>query len=56
MKDYIIVNLVGPTKNKVTLFLETSDYFSITEKVIKAGFADYKILNNWKIVKAKIVK
>lgn len=56
MKTYIIINLVGPGKDKVTLFLETNDYFQIKRMVEEAGFGDYKILPNWKLVKGKVIK
>ena len=56
MKKYIIVNLIGAMNDKVTLFLETSDNFKIKEMVDSAGFGDYKILNDWKVVSGKIIK
>lgn len=55
MKNYIIVNLIGAANNKVTLFLETNNHFDINELVAKAGFADYRIQNDWKMVKGKVV-
>lgn len=55
MKKYIIVNLVGSMNQKVSLILETDDNFKIKEMVDKAGFSDYKILNDWKIITAKVV-
>jgi len=55
MKDYIIVNLIGAMNDKVTLFLETSDNFKIDEMIKNAGFGDYKILPDWKIVKGKVI-
>jgi hypothetical protein len=56
METYIIVNLVGAAKDKVTLFLETDDHYKISAMVKKAGFGDYKILHNWKLVQAKVIK
>ncbi len=56
MKKYIIVNLIGAMKDKVTLFLETNDNSKIKEMVENAGFGDYKILDDWKIVSGKVVK
>ena len=56
MKKYIIVNLVGAANDKITLFLETSDNFKIKEIVRKAGFGDYKILDDWRIVVGAVIK
>jgi hypothetical protein len=55
MKSYIIVNLLGAAKDKVTLFLQTNDHYKITEMVKEAGYGDYKILDDWKIVYAKVI-
>lgn len=44
MKTYIIVNLVGPGKDKMTLFLETNDSFQIKRMVEKLVLAITKSL------------
>lgn len=56
METYIIVNLVGAAKDKITLFLKTDDHYQISKMVKEAGFGDYKILHDWKFVKAKVIK
>lgn len=55
MKKYIIVNLIGAAKDKITLFLQGNDHYKITEMVKEAGYGDYKILDDWKIVDAKVI-
>lgn len=56
MKRYVIVNLVGAAKDKVTLFIETDDIFRVKKMVESAGFGDYKILNDWRMVTGKLVR
>ena len=55
MEKYIIVNLIGAAKDKVTLFLQGNDHYKIAEMVNEAGYGDYKILDDWKIVDAKVI-
>lgn len=55
MEKYIIVNLIGAAKDKVTLFLQGNDHYKIAEMVKEAGYGDYKILDDWKIVDAKVI-
>lgn len=52
MKTYIIVNLIGAMNDKITLFIETNEYNKIKDIVKNNGYGDYKILNDWKIIKS----
>ena len=56
MKTYIIVNLIGAMNDKITLFIETNEHNKIEYIVKNEGFGDYKILNDWKMIKsAKVI-
>ncbi|MCK9576291.1 MAG: hypothetical protein WC979_01050 [Candidatus Pacearchaeota archaeon] len=53
MKEFIVVQIQGAAKDKLTIILETDNHFKIRQLLDDNGFGDYKV-KDWYFTKGKI--